>query len=189
MGLDLSRINDLTAAVLACDDGEKIHIKTFAFSPLGGIRERSQRDRVPYDQWADQDVIYAPPGDTLDYTMICQYLQMTLSDLGVELATIQFDRWRIDEFKRAAEPTGFGAMADWQQVGQGYQSFSPRLEALETGLLQRRFLMDNNPVLNMSMANALVASDPAGNKKLVKPKENGPKIDAGVALVMAVYPI
>ena len=49
--------------------------------------------------------------------------------------------------------------------------------------------MDNNPVLNMGMANSLVASDPAGNKKLVKPKENGPKIDGAVALVMAVYPI
>ena len=189
MGLDLSRINDLTAAVLACDDGDKIHIKTFAFTPLGGIRERSQRDRVPYDQWADQEVIYAPPGDTLDYTMICEYLQMALQDQGVEVATIQFDRWRIEQFKAAAEPTGFGGMAEWQEVGQGYQSFSPRLEALETGLLQRRLLMDNHPVLNMGMANALAMSDPAGNKKLVKPKENGPKIDAAVALVMAVYPI
>jgi phage terminase large subunit-like protein len=80
-------------------------------------------------------------------------------------------------------------MAEWQNVGQGYQSFSPRLEALETGLLQRRLLMDNHPALNMGMANALAVTDPAGNRKLVKPKDNGPRIDAAVALVMAVYPI
>ncbi len=74
IGLDLSMRNDLTAAVLAAsDDSGDIHLKTYAFSPRGGIEDRSRRDRVPYDQWAREGVIYAPPGDTLNYDMIAQH--------------------------------------------------------------------------------------------------------------------
>jgi len=188
MGLDLSRINDLTAAVICCDDGEHIHVKTFAFTPLGAISERSRRDKVPYDTWADQDVLFAPPGDTLDYEMIASWLMARLDEEDVQISTIHFDRWRAREFFAACDRVGFATLAERHEIGQGYQSMSPRLEALETALLKRQLLLDNHPVLNMGMANALAAVDPAGNRKLVKSKENGPKIDAAVALLMAAYP-
>ena len=188
LGLDLSRINDLTAAVICCDDGEHIHVKTFAFTPLGAISERSRRDKVPYDTWADQDVLFAPPGDTLDYEMIASWLMARLDEEGVQISTIHFDRWRAREFFAACDRVGFATLAERNEIGQGYQSMSPRLEALETALLKRQLLLDNHPVLNMGLANALAAVDPAGNRKLVKSKENGPKIDAAVALLMAAYP-
>ena len=188
-GLDLSRVNDLTACVLCCDDGEHIHVKTLAFTPLGGIRERSSRDKVPYAEWAEHDVLYAPPGDTLDYDLICQWLQMLCEEQGIVISTINFDRWRAKDFFAACERTGFAALAEQKEVGQGYQSMSPRIEALETAMLQRRLLCDNHPVLNMGFAAAIVQSDPAGNRKITKPKENGPKIDAVVALLMAAYPL
>lgn len=189
-GLDLSRVNDLTVCSLCCDDGEKIHVKTLAFGPLGGIRERSMRDKVPYDQWAEHDVIYAPPGDTLDYELICQWLKIKIEEEeSVTIASIHFDRWRAKDFFGACDRVGFAALAERKEVGQGYQSISPRIEALETAMLQRRLLCDNHPVLNMGFAAALVQSDPAGNRKLVKSKENGPKIDAVVSLLMSVYPL
>ena len=31
-------------------------------------------------------------------------------------------------------------------------------------------------------------SDPAGNRKIKKPREFGPKVDAVIALIMGVYP-
>jgi len=189
-GLDLSKVNDLTVCVLACDDGEKIHVKTLPFTPLGGINERSMRDKVPYNTWADQDILYAPPGDTLDYEMICQWLKIEIEEQqGVTIASIHFDRWRAKDFFGACDRTGFAALAERKEVGQGYQSMSPRIEALETAMLQRKLLCDNHPVMNMGFANALVTSDPASNRKLSKPKENGPKIDAVVALLMAIYPL
>ena len=189
-GLDLSKVNDLTVCVLACDDGEKIHVKTLPFSPLGGINERSMRDKVPYNTWADQDILYAPPGDTLDYEMICQWLKIEIEEQqGVTISSIHFDRWRAKDFFGACDRVGFAALAERKEVGQGYQSMSPRIEALETAMLQRRLLCDNHPVMNMGFANALVMSDPSQNRKLTKNRENGPKIDAIIALLMAVYPL
>lgn len=188
LGLDLSRINDLTCAVLVADDGEQVHCKTFAFTPLGGIEERSSQNKIPLDLWVDQEVIYAPPGDTLDYVMICQYLQQMLDEQEIVVTTIQFDDWSIKEFRHAADQVGFCTWANWQEVRQGFKSMSPRVQALETALLQRRLRMDNNPVLNMGMAAAVVVQDPAGNRKITKPRHAGPKVDAVVALLMAVYP-
>ena len=40
----------------------------------------------------------------------------------------------------------------------------------------------------MGLAAAVVVSDPASNRKIKKPKEYGPKVDAVIALIMGVYP-
>lgn len=188
LGLDLSRINDLTAAVLVADDGEHIHCKTFGFTPLGGIESRASQNKIPLPQWVEQEVLYAPPGDTLDYVMICQYLKQVFDEEGIVVTTVQFDDWNIREFKHAADQVGFCTWSTWQEVRQGFKSISPRVQALETALLQRRLLMDNNPILNMGLGSAIVVSDPAGNRKIRKPSAAGPKVDAVIALLMAVYP-
>lgn len=190
LGLDLSRRNDLTAAVICClDEDEVMHVKTFGFTPRGGVEERSRRDKVPYREWVDREVLYAPDGEVVDYSQVCEYLKLRLREEEVAVSTIQFDDWQILEFRAAAERVGFGTTCQWQEVRQGYKSISPRVQALETALLQRRVLLDNNPVMNMALANAIVVSDPAGNRKISKPKQHGPKVDALLALLMAAYPL
>ena len=62
---------------------------------------------------------------------------------------------------------------------------SPALDNLESELLNARITHDGNPVLTMCAANAVVQSDPAGNRKLAKDKSTG-RIDGMVALAMAV---
>jgi phage terminase large subunit-like protein len=188
LALDLSRINDLTAACFCCFDGEKVHVKTFAFTPLGGIEERATRNKIPLVEWADRELIYAVAGDTLDYQTVCQYLMMVMQEHGIVLETIQFDDWNIQNFRHAADAVGFAPYVKWVEVRQGFKSISPRIQELETALLQRKLLLDNHPVLNMGMAAAIVMSDPAGNRKIKKPKDFGPKVDAVIALLMGVYP-
>lgn len=188
LSLDLSRINDLTAACFCTYDGDKVHVKTFAFTPLGGIEERSTRNKIPLAEWADRDVIYAVAGDTLDYQTICQYLMLVMEEQGIVLESIQFDDWNIANFRHAADAVGFAPYVKWVEVRQGFKSISPRIQELETALLQRKLLLDNHPVLNMGMAAAVVMSDPAGNRKIKKPRDFGPKVDAVIALLMAVYP-
>lgn len=189
LGLDLSVVNDLTAAVACALDADgEVHAMTFAFTPLGGIKERSLRDRVPYDEWARTGVIYAPAGDTLDYDMICRYLRERFEALGVSIDEVQFDRFRIDVFKAAAHRQGFAQEAEYVPVGQGFVSMAPRLDALETALLQRRVRHGNNPVLNMAAANAIVERDNVGNRRPTK-KKSAQKIDALVSLLMSAYPL
>lgn len=188
LALDLSRIQDLTAAVLCCTDGEFVHVKTFAFTPLGGIEERSSQNKIPLVEWADREVIYAVPGDTLDYQTICEYLMLVFEEQDIVITTVQFDDWNIQNFRHAAERVGFCTYANWQEVRQGFKSISPRIQTLETALLQRKLLLDNHPVMNMGLAAAVVVSDPASNRKIKKPAVHGPKVDAVIALIMGVYP-
>ena len=67
-GLDLSAKNDLTAAVFVCMDDDKLwHVRPYFWTPKDGIKERSQRDRIPYDLWAREGLITATPGPVIDY--------------------------------------------------------------------------------------------------------------------------
>lgn len=185
LGLDLSMRNDLTAAVLAArDDDGVVHLLPFVFSPEAGLKDRENRDKAPYTTWVNNGQMVAVPGPTLDYEWLCEWLKMTLDDLNISVNSIQFDRWRISQLRAAAERTGFAQDAEWVEVGQGYQSFSPRIEAFETYLLQRKMRHGLHPLLNMAAANAIVVGDPAGNRKIDKSKATQ-RIDPLVAAVMA----
>jgi phage terminase large subunit-like protein len=189
LGLDLSKKNDLTAAVFSSEDpnDKTIHMYPVCFTPLGGIEERSRRDRVPYDQWVRDGVIIGVPGDTLSYDWLAEYLKIHCDDLGLEILSVQFDRWRITEMQASATRTGFALDAEWVEVGQGFVSMSPRVENFETLLLERRIRHGRHPVLNMGAASAIRIYDASGNSKLDKSKSSQ-KIDALVAAVMSVYP-
>ena len=188
-GLDLSMVNDLTAAVLAAkDDDGIIHVLCFAFSPLDGIERRSLRDRVPYDEWARTGVIYAPPGATLNYDLICQHLRVKMEAFGITINEVHFDRYRIDVFKAAAAREGFAQSAEFIECGMGFVSMAKRMDAMETALLERRIRHGAAPVLNLGAAHCVVERDNVGNRRPTK-KKSTQKIDGTVAMLMAIYPL
>jgi phage terminase large subunit-like protein len=59
------------------------------------------------------------------------------------------------------------------------------VDALETAVLDRRIRHGGHPVLAWNISNAIVASDPAGNRKLDKARSRE-RIDGAVALVMSM---
>ena len=183
-GLDLSQRNDLTACVLAAkDDAGVVHLLPFVFTPERGIKERELRDRAPYSLWVTQGKLIAVPGATLDYEWLFQWLHVRLTEMNIKVDVVAFDRWRIIEAKSAADRAGFVAN-QWVEVGQGYQSMTPRIEHFESLLLQARIRHGAHPLLMMAAANAISVRDPAGNRKLDKSKSTQ-RIDPLVAAVMA----
>jgi phage terminase large subunit-like protein len=190
LGLDLSRVNDLSAAVIAApDDDGNIHVKCHAFTPLEGIENRERRDRIPLTQWVKDGSIYAPPGKTLDYEMIASWLRDRLGNDDIKVGAIYFDRYGSKEFFAACDRASFALSARREEVGQGYIGMSPRIQALETALLQGKIRHGNQAILTMGAATAVVISDASGNRKLTKEDLNiGPKIDGMIAMIMAVYP-
>ena len=181
VGLDLSARADLTAAVLSFERDGLRHIHPYFWMPEDGLMERSRRDRVPYDLWAEQGYIRTTPGGSVDY----EYVVADLADIfsNASLGQIMFDRWRIDVFNKELERAGL----DWplEPHGQGFKDMSPALDTLEAELLNGRLRHGMNPVLTMCAANAVVTRDPAGNRKLDKHKANG-RIDGMVALAMSL---
>jgi phage terminase large subunit-like protein len=184
-GLDLSAVSDLTALALTWKDAAVWQVNAHFWAPEQGLADRAHRDRVEYDLWARDGHLMATPGATVDYDHVAKQLLEISSEF--DLQAIAFDRWRIDQFKAALRRQGASeAFIDkLRPFGQGFQSMSPALEALESELLNARMAHGNHPVLTMCAANVTVVRDPAGNRKFTKVKTTG-RIDGMQALAMAM---
>lgn len=185
-GLDLSEVNDLTALVLIGRIDGIWHAHSTFWLPEDGLRERARRDRAPYDVWQGEGHLTAAPGKSIDYEYVARHLREVFDRYDVQ--KLAFDRWNWRHFKPWLDRVGFDEAEieeKFIEFGQGFQSMSPALRDLEAELLNQRVAHGNHPVLTMCAANAVVVSDPAGNRKLSKAKSSG-RIDGMIALAMAV---
>jgi phage terminase large subunit-like protein len=188
-GLDLSEVSDLTALVLLGRDpvGGTWSARPTFWLPSEGLAEKSKRDREAYDVWALRGLLETTPGPTVSYEYVAAYLfrEVFAKHKVVKLA---FDRWNFRHLKPWLLTAGFSehTIAErFVEFGQGTQSMSPALRALEEMVLGRKLRHGNHPVLAMCAANSVVEGNDASNRKLSKKRSSG-RIDGMVALVMAV---
>jgi phage terminase large subunit-like protein len=180
VGMDLSSTKDLTALVGVLPDEDGFDVLPQFFVPKDSIKERSQRDRVPYAEWARQGYLIETPGAVVDY----EYIRQTLKDWAAEFSiqTIAFDPWNAtDLVTRLQEQDGFTCVA----MRQGFNSLSAPTKALETAILSRALRHDGHPVLRWCIGNVVVETDATGNLKPSK-KVSTERIDGVAALVMAI---
>jgi phage terminase large subunit-like protein len=181
VGMDLSSTTDLTAlvAVFPDEDGG-FDVLAQCFVPADRIRERSRRDKVPYDQWARDGWLPAIPGPAIDYEVVRQALRAWCAEFDVQM--VAFDPWNAtDLVSRLEKQDGIVCVP----MRQGFASLSAPTKSLEKAILARQLRHDGHPVLRWCVSNVAVDSDPAGNLKPSKVASTE-RIDAVVALVMAV---
>jgi phage terminase large subunit-like protein len=180
VGMDLSSTKDLTALVAVFPDEEGFDVLAQFFVPYESIRERSTRDRVPYDLWAKQGHLIATPGNVVDYEAVRRTLN-EWSDL-YQVKEVAFDPWNAtDLVTRLQERDGFTCVP----MRQGFASLSAPTKALEKAILSKTLRHDGHPVLRWCVSNVSVESDAAGNLKISK-KVSTERIDGVAALVMAI---
>lgn len=194
-GLDLSGKNDLTALVLtACDSAGIYHVLPFFWTPGDGLRERGERDHIPYVLWRDQGHLEAKPGKTIDYEWVAR--KIAELHAAFRFASLKFDRYRIYDLLRELDKLGVDAWIDGEEDelpggirlvkhGQGFKDFTPAVETVEDLVVEGRLRHGNHPVLSWCAANTRIQTDPAGNRKFDKQKSTG-RIDGLVALAMAL---
>ena len=181
-GLDLASTQDLCALSLAFapkSEEEPFYILPFAWCPQDAIRERSKRDRVPYDLWARQGYLAPTSGGVVDYGVILKRIDELAKTYN--LKGILFDRWGSQKIVKDMQDMGLVTL----EFGQGFASMSPPTKAMETLILQRRIRFPENPCLKWNFANVQCESDAAGNLKPSKQKSRE-KIDMVVASIMAL---
>jgi phage terminase large subunit-like protein len=181
-GLDLSSRQDLTALVLVAQDSAGVvHVQPHFWCPAQGLRERSDRDRAPYDLWRDRGLLTATPGASVDH----EYVAQCLANLAArcDLRLVKFDRWRINDLERALER--IGAQVPLAPHGQGYRDMSGALDQFEALALNGRLRHGNHALMTWCASSAIVTRDAAGNRKLDRSRATG-RIDGLVAAVMAV---
>lgn len=184
-GLDLSEVSDLTALVLVAQRDGVWNVEPTFWLPEIGLPERARKDRVPYDVWARDGVLATTPGKSIEYEYVATYLRGVFDRYDVR--QLAFDRWNFRHLKSWLVKAGFteGELERFVEFGQGYKSMSPALRDLEGALLNAKIAHGGHPVLTMCAANAVVTSDPAGNRKLDKARSRG-RIDGMIALSMAM---
>jgi phage terminase large subunit-like protein len=180
-GLDLSAVNDLTAFV-AVDESGATH-PTF-WLPKEGLRQKSEKDRVPYDVWEREGKIIATPGRAIEYEYVAEFLRGFFD--SHEVQAVAFDRYNIKFLRPWLVKAGFSEaeLEKFKEFGQGTASMTPALRELETRLLNTQLRHGMHPVLNMCSHNAKVVGD-SGARKFDKARSRG-RIDGMVALAMAV---
>jgi phage terminase large subunit-like protein len=201
LALDLSSRLDLTAAarVYRAADGT-LGAELRFWTPKDTLQDRERVDQAPYSAWVRQGFLIAVPGRSIDYGFVIR----DISDWLIGSRACAFDQWRIADFLRELDRTGIEAWVHDSDmiVGQGLQLvrhgqgfgggaspttlWMPRsITALETRVLAGTLRVKRNPVLTWNSASAVLAMDPADNKKWEKRKSTG-RIDGIVALCMAI---
>lgn len=177
MGVDLSSTRDLTAIALYWP--ETGGCKWWFFLPELTVRERVERNKIPYDQWAREGHIHLTRGNVIDL----EFVGAKIIDLcdEFEVIDIAFDPWNAQALWSQLESQNYSLV----QFRQGYRSMSGPTKHLEMLVQAERIAHGGNPVARWNASNVVVDMDPAGNLKPNKAKA-GEKIDGIVALIMAI---
>jgi phage terminase large subunit-like protein len=179
-GLDLASTTDLTALAVAylAPDGI-VELAASFWCPAEGIALRSQRDHVPYEDWARDGWLVATPGNVTDYADVRRRVRELAETY--ELRELAYDRWNATQLISELMEDG----ATCVPIGQGFASLSGPTRELMTRIAAGRIRHGGNPVLRWNAANLVLETDAAGNMKPSKARSSE-RIDGIVAAVMAV---
>lgn len=179
-GLDLSATTDLTAFVMAFTiEGGKVALIPHFWVPSERMRERSRRDKVPYDVWCQHGWMTPIEGGAIDYDIVRR--DITELHKRYNIREVNFDRWGAPQLRQQLEGDGLTML----EFGQGFASMSAPTKELERLVLDTKIDHGNHPTLNWCAANVVVEMDAAGNVKPSK-KRSTERIDGIVAAIMAL---
>jgi phage terminase large subunit-like protein len=184
VGLDLASVSDLNVAAYVfegcADQPDALDVFLRCWVPQGALENEKNPNKELYQQWVRDGWIEVMPGRVADYDFI---LQRMLDDAGVfAIRDVNIDHlFQGQQLAVKLEQEGFQVYP----MRQGFLSFGPAYREFERVMEAERLHHAMHPVLRWCAENALVAQDPAGNKKIVKPKGRK-KVDALVAVVMAL---
>lgn len=181
--LDLSSSQDVTAlAEIRPHDDGTFTLKLHAWLPEENLRERCQRDRVPYDEWAKQGLITLVPGPVIEYALIEDKLRELRA--ACDLREVAFDPWNARQIAQRLMGEGF-AMVEFRQT---MANFTPATKAFEKAVIGRKLRHGGNPLLRWMVDCCTVYADGNGNIRPIKPdrRKDSRRIDGVVASIMAL---
>ena len=183
-GLDLSSTQDLTAFVLVfepTEDDPHWRMREWFWLPGDDLHNKADQDRVPYTLWRDDGYLQVTEGKAINRLSVVQVIAKAMG--SYDLQSIAYDRWRIEDLKMILDQEGISLPL--AAFGQGFKDMAPAIDEFERKLLGNQIKHTGNPLMTWCAANAIVSTDPAGNRKVTKEKSSG-RVDGIVAAVMAI---
>lgn len=180
IGVDMSATTDLTAVVAAFrDEDGMVSVLPHFFLPGDLLRDRADRDGVPYPEWAGQGYLTATPGNVIDYRAVTDHILELCARFDVR--EIAFDPAYAQPVMGPLSDEGLPVLT----MRQGWVTQSPALNELERNIVGGTFRHGGHPILRWCFSNVAIHTDSAGNRTMHKTKSTG-RIDGAVATWMAV---
>jgi phage terminase large subunit-like protein len=182
VGLDLSSTTDITAAVYLFPPQEGIPDWRFiheAWIPEDNMKERVNRDRVPYDKWVNQKLLHATPGNVVDYDFVES--RILAASKQYDIQTLGTDPWNSRMLTQRLMRAGVNVV----EIPQNMANMSPAMKTIERLMKAGHMTHEVNPLARWCWGNVVVSVD--GNEN-IKPMKNKSKdrIDLTVALINAM---
>lgn len=184
LGVDLSQTTDNTAVAMVCSEEDLIYAKAFAFIPAGSVEHKTKKENVDYKAAIALGECFPCGDDVIDYGFVEDFIMNLELSYGVRIVQLGFDRYNaistIQKLESAANPI------ECVEIRQHSSILHPATKLLKEKILQRKFVYDENRLLEINFQNARCTEDTNLNKYVNKKKSEG-KVDMVVALINAIY--
>jgi phage terminase large subunit-like protein len=183
LGLDLSATTDITAISQVFSHGDGSYsVKVRSFLPAEDLRERSRRDRVPYEQWSKAGWVELTSGTATDIGHIEEELRRICESFQVR--EVIYDAWSARQLAQNLSADDITCI-EFNQSGRTYNEPTKTFERL---ILEGKLRHDGNPLLRWMLDCTDLKHDTLGFVKPVKPdrRKDFRRIDGVVATIMAL---
>lgn len=184
IGLDLSRLDDLTAiGLIFPTENEKFYVDAHVFvGTKGGIQAKSDRDKIDYQALVQTDYATLTNSDSgiINYKQVISWIVNFIENNNLDVKGIMYDPWNSQAVITELEEY------DWPliEVKQDYRNLSEPLKQFRLDVFEKKIMHNGNPNIEIAVNNAVRKHDNNGNIILDK-KINRNKIDAIVAVTTA----
>ena len=182
---DLSTNLDITAWTLCFPpEGDETRYQFLFrfFMPEENLLERQRADKVPYLHWQEKGLLFATPGNVVDYDFVEEQIKQDAEKFN--LIEYAYDPWNATQVNNHLVDAGFVAVP----FRQGFISMSGPSKDFEKRILSKELAHSDNPIMTWMISCTEVKQDPAGNVKPVKPdrKKSGKRIDGVITAIMSL---
>ncbi|MCD4957649.1 terminase large subunit [Enterococcus hirae] len=185
IGVDLSRVNDLTSIswVIPIREESKFFVDSYSFvANRGGIEAKEKEDKTPYRQYeqAGYCTISSSPGGLIDYHDLVNWLTDFIESNNFELKGIFYDPYNagnvITDLSKFYEK-------EMIEVRQGLITLNVPTKQFRTDVIKGKTVHSNNPLLNRAIRNAITKEN--NDTIMIDKAMNRNKIDPLDALINA----
>lgn len=180
VGLDLGSTDDLTAVSQIFTDGETFQFTAKCFVPETAFLNVPKHVRSVYDEAVSSGTLIVTEGDVADHTVIREHIQKLANDY--DLREVAFDPWSAVNLSAMLQESGINMV----KYAQGIGAMSPASKEAETLIRSGRLKHLGDKFLSWQISNAEIYSDVNDNIKVRKGSDPALKIDAVIAMIMAV---
>lgn len=183
LGLDLSETNDNTSvSMVSVDDDNNILAESWAFIPEGRIEEKTQYEKVNYNELCKTEHVISCGDRVIDYNVVEGFVLSLEERYGVEIQAIGYDRWNALSTAQKLEKEGYNMV----EIKQHSSVLHMPTKLLKEKVLKGEFEYTDNKLLEINFQNARCTYDTNMNTYVTKKKSKG-KVDMVVSMINATY--